>query len=294
MMTTARGFATKNGYQIDANRDLIALGFCDIASGLSRGFVVSGADSRTAVADSAGGKTQLTSVVVSATIAIVLLFLTSPLAYLPTTALAAILISSSIGLFDLGALRRYYRINKAEFRHLMVAMLGVMTVGVLQGVLLALGLSILRLLLLASKPHDAVLGLTPGKDYWVNLALEPDAKPIDGIVIYRFDSGLVFFNADHFASRVRQVIREAKQKPSWFILDAEAIPLLDSTAADVLESLRVELEKDGIQLCVARPKGWFLTMTQRTGVAETIGKDRFFGSIRAAVDAATKSMSARG
>ena len=101
MMTTARGFATKNGYQIDANRDLMALGVCDIASGLTRGFVVSGADSRTAVADASGGKTQMTSVIASIAIVLVLLFLTSPLAYLPSAALAAILISSAMSLFDL-------------------------------------------------------------------------------------------------------------------------------------------------------------------------------------------------
>jgi len=286
MMTTARGFATKNGYQIDANRDLIALGVCDLASGLTRGFVVSGADSRTAVADSAGGKTQLTSVVASATIAIVLLFLTAPLGYLPTTALAAILISSSVGLFDFTSLRRYYHISKIEFRHSIVAMLGVMTVGVLAGILVAVGLAILRLLLLASKPHDAVLGIAPGKDYFVNLESESTAKPIAGVLIYRFDSALVFFNADHFASRVRQVIREAKEKPSWFVLDAEAITLIDSSAADTLESLRVELHRDGIRLCIARSKGWFHTMIERTGVAEKIGTDCFFGSVQAAVDAA--------
>ena len=293
MMTTARGFATKNGYRIDPNRDLIALGVCDLASGLSRGFVVSGADSRTAVADSAGGKTQLTSVIASLSILLVLLFLTAPLAYLPTTALAAILISSSIGLFDLGSLRRYYRISRAEFRHAMVAMLGVMTVGVLAGVLLALALSILRLLMLASKPHDAVLGVAPDKEHFVNLAIDETGKPIPGVVIYRFDSALVFFNSEYFANRVRKVVHAAKEKPSWFILDAEAMPLIDSTAADILESLRVELKREGIEMSVARAKGWFRLMLDRTGVAETIGQDRFFEQISAAVNATTQSKSAR-
>lgn len=201
MMTTARGFATKNGYQIDPNRDLMALGVCDLASGLTRGFVVSGADSRTAVADSAGGKTQMTSVVTSIAIAAVLLFLTTPLAYLPSAALAAILISSSIGLFDLHSLRRYYRVSKPEFRHSVVAMLGVMTIGVLGGVLVAVGLAMLKLLMLASKPHDAVLGVKAETDDFVNLASEPLAKPIPGVVVYRFDSSLLFFNADYFGSR---------------------------------------------------------------------------------------------
>jgi high affinity sulfate transporter 1 len=283
MMTTARGFATKNGYHIDPNRDLMALGVCDLASGLTRGFVVSGADSRTAVADSAGGKTQMTSVVTSIVIAAVLLFFTAPLAYLPSAALAAILISSSIGLFDLHSLRRYYRISKPEFRHSIVAMLGVMTIGVLGGVIVAVGLAMLKLLMLASKPHDAVLGETQAGDRFVNLATDSAAKPISGVVIYRFDASLLFFNADYFASRVRQVIHDAGAKPSMFVLDAESISLLDTTGADVLESLRAELGHDGIQLRVARAKGLFRVMLERSGVADTIGRERLFPSIKAAI-----------
>jgi MFS superfamily sulfate permease-like transporter len=284
MMTTARGFATKNGYQIDPNRDLMALGACDLASGLTRGFVVSGADSRTAVADSAGGKTQMTSVVTSIAIAAVLLFLTAPLAYLPFAALAAILISSSIGLFDWHSLRRYYHVSKPEFRHSVVAMLGVMTIGVLGGVIVAVALSIIRLLLVGSKPHDAVLGAAPGAESFVNLATDPTAKPVSGVVIYRFDASLLFFNADYFASRVRQVIHDAGSKPLVFILDAESIPGLDTTGADVLEELRAELDRDGIQLHVARAKGPFRLMLERSGVADRIGRDRLFPSIKAAID----------
>ena len=285
MMTTARGFATRNGYQIDANRDLVALGMCDLASGLSRGFVVSGADSRTAVADSAGGKTQMTSVVASLAIVLVLLLLTAPLAYLPVTALAAILISSSIALFDLSSLRRYHQINKLEFRHALVAMFGVMTIGVLPGVLVAVGLAMLRLLMLTSKPHDAILGEARGHDGFVNIIDNPDAQTIPGLIIFRFDASLLFFNADHFASRVRQVVSGAKEKPSWFVLDAESIPLIDTTGADVLESLRAELLREGIVLSIARSKGWFRTMLERSGVAKAIGHDRMFASVRAAVDA---------
>jgi high affinity sulfate transporter 1 len=284
MMTTARGFATKNGYQIDPNRDLMALGVCDLASGLTRGFVVSGADSRTAVADSAGGKTQLTSIVTSITIAAVLLFLTAPLAYLPSAALAAILISSSIGLFDWSSLRRYYRVSKPEFRHSVIAMLGVMTIGVLGGVLVAVGLAILKLLMLGSKPHDAVLGAAPNAAGFVNLATEPAAKPISGVVIYRFDASLLFFNADYFASRVRQVIQDAGAKPSVFVLDAESMSLVDITGAEVLETLRAELDHEGIELRVARAKGLFRLMLERTGAADTIGRTRLFPSIKAAID----------
>ncbi len=136
----------------------VRLGCC------SAGFVVSGADSRTAVADSAGGKTQMASLLAALVMAAVLLFLTGPLAYVPTAALAAILISSALGLFDWASLRRYYRLSQPEFRQSIVAMLGVMTLGVLQGVLIAVGLAMLKLLRQASHPHDAVLGVVEGDD----------------------------------------------------------------------------------------------------------------------------------
>lgn len=285
MMTTARGFATKNGYQIDANRDLIALGACDLASGLSGGFVVSGADSRTAVADSAGGKTQVTGIVAAIAIAVVLLLLTAPLAYLPTAALAAILIASSISLFDLKALQRYFHLSKAEFRHALVAMIGVMTVGVLAGVIVAIGLALLRLIMLASKPHDAVLGMVPGTNGFVNVADHPNARHLPGVLIYRFDSGIVFFNADHFASRVRQVVREAEHRPTAFILNAESMPILDATGVDVLESIRRELEQQRITLSIAKPKGWFKTTLEKSGLADQVGRDKVFDSLQEAIEA---------
>lgn len=283
MMTTARGFATKNGYQIDPNRDLMALGACDLASGFSRGFVVSGADSRTAVADSAGGKTQMTSVVTSISIALVLLFLTAPLGYLPISALAAILISSSIGLFDLHSLRRYYHLSRPEFRHAVVAMLGVMTVGVLGGVLIAVGLAILRLLVLASKPRDAVLGVVPGTDNFVNLASEPLARAVPGVLVFRFESALVFFNTDYFDGRIRQAVSEAQEKPNVLVLDAESMPMLDTTGADALETLYSELLAEGIELRIARAKGRFRIMLEDSGVADKIGREKIFPSTRAAV-----------
>jgi high affinity sulfate transporter 1 len=281
MMTTARGFATKNGYQIDANRDLVALGACDIASGLSHGFVVSGADSRTAVADASGGKTQVTSLVAAATMAFALLFLTGPLAYLPSAALAAILITSAIGLFDVASLRRYYRTSRPEFRHLVVAMLGVMTVGILSGIVVAVGLALLRLLKLASKPHDAVLGKTPGKEGFYSPVEDGNVETTPGLIIYRFNASIVFFNSDYFLDRVRKVIAEAKERPRWFLFDAEAAPFLDITGAEVLESIRKELEQMGIVFCVARARDRFVVMVERTEFADRIGREHIFPTLGA-------------
>ncbi|MCM3903422.1 MAG: SulP family inorganic anion transporter, partial [Pyrinomonadaceae bacterium] len=284
MMTTARGFAAKNGYGIDVNQDMFALGVSDLASGLTRGFVVSGADSRTAVADSAGGKTQVASVVAAAAMAAVLLFLTKPLAYLPTAALAAILVSSALGLFDVASLRRYYRVSPVEFRHSIVAMLGVMTIGVLPGVLIAVGLALLNLLRLASRPHDAVLRAVTGEDGVPCAAKKEDGgKVIPGMIIYRFDSSLLFFNADYFKDRVRTVIEQEDPKPRAFLFDAEAVPLVDVTGADALEALCAELEKQGIALEVARAHGLFRLVLERTGVAGKIGEEHIFPTVHAGI-----------
>ena len=285
MMTTARGFAAKNGYAIDVNQDMIALGVSNLASGFSRGFVVSGADSRTAVADSAGGKTQLTALVAAATMAVVLLFLTRPIAYLPTAALAAILVSSALGLFDVASLQRYYRISRSEFWLSVIAMLGVMTVGVLPGVLIAVGLALLKLLRLASRPHDVVLGLVQEKDDVYSAVEEEGGRTIPGLIIYRFDSSLLFFNADHFKDRVRAIIRNANTKPKWFLFDVESVPVLDITGADALEELRAELAGLGVVLAIARAKGLFRVMLDRSGVTDKIGRQHIFPTVHAGAQA---------
>lgn len=283
MMTTARSFAAKNDYKIDANRDMIALGVADLASGLTHGFAVSGAASRTAVADSAGGKTQATALVAAATMAAVLLFLTAPLANLPTAALAAILISAAMGLFDFASMRAYYRVSRPEFRHSLVAMLGVMSVGVLPGILVAVILALLRLLRLASRPPDAVLGLIEERDGFYTVG--EGGSEIPGLIIYRFEASLLFFNADHFKDRVLALAKGAPTPPQWVLLSAESVPVLDVTGAAALEALRTELAGRGVVLAVARAKGLFRATLERTGVAERIGPAHFFPSIHGGVQA---------
>ena len=277
MMTTARGFAAKNGYRIDVNQDMFALGVSDLAAAFNRGFVVSGADSRTAVADSAGGKTQVASLVAAAVMATVLLFLTKPLSYVPAAALAAILISSALGLFDINSLREYYHLSKPEFRQAVVAMLGVMTLGVLQGVLIAVGLALLKLLRQASRPRDALLGVANVEGESHCVPEDEGGQPIPGLIIYRFEASLVFFNADYFSDRVRALIGTAP--PHHFLLDAGAMPFLDVSGAYTLISLRAELAEQGIVFGVARAGGLFLTMLERAGVAKKIGSQNIFHAV---------------
>jgi MFS superfamily sulfate permease-like transporter len=281
-MPTARGFAAKNGYRIDANQDFIALGVSNLASGLGQGFVVSGADSRTAVGDAAGGKTQVTSLVAAVAIAAVLMFLTAPLAYLPRAALAAIVISAVIGMFDLVPLAYYYRVSGAEFAFSIVATLGVITLGVLPGILIAVGLALLRLLSLAANPHDAVLGIVddPSGGYASD---EPHARRIPGLTIYCYNASIVFFNADHLKDRVHAVLVESPS--SWLLIDAGPSLVLDVTGAEALDTLRRELADRGIVLAIARSQGLFQLMLDRSGVTERIGAQHLFPTVREGVHA---------
>jgi MFS superfamily sulfate permease-like transporter len=283
MMTTARGFAAKNGYHIDVNRDMVALGVSDLASAVNRGFVVSGADSRTAVADSSGGKTQVASLFAALAMAIVLIFLTGPLAFLPRAALAAILISSAIGLFDIASMRDYYRISMAEFLQSLVAMVGVMTLGVLRGVLVAVGIAIFRLLQQASHPRDEVLGLVKGRAGDDYRSEAEGGELLPDIIVYRFESALVFFNADHFMGRVHSVIDNHPTTPKCFLLDAEAIPFIDVSGTYTLRALRRELEERGIVLIVARLTNNFHSILLRSGVLEEIGHNNVHHTIHSGV-----------
>lgn len=284
-MVTARSFAVKNHYDIDSNQEFIALGMADIGAGLLQGFAVSGADSRTAVNDYVGGKSQITGLVAAAVLMAVLLFFTEPLSLLPITALAAVLINAGVSLFDFPSLLSLRRISRQEFRLSLVTSLGVITAGVLPGVLIAVGLAIIQLLAKASRPNDAVLGRIPGVDGFHDVNGQPEAETLPELIIYRFDSSLVFFNADYFKNRIRTVVAEAKTKPRWFLLDAESMPWIDTTGAAILDEVRNELAEKNIVLTVAEAKKPLRLMLDRTGLKEKIGPEGFFPTVGAAVEA---------
>jgi high affinity sulfate transporter 1 len=288
-MVTARSFAVKNRYEIDANREFVALGVADIGAGLLQGFAVSGADSRTAVNDAVGGRTQMTSIVAAGVLLLVLFFFTTPLAFLPISALAAVLINSALGLFDFQNLARLRRISRQEFWLAMVTLLGVVTVGVLPAVIVAIGLAFLQLLIHASRPPDAILGRVPGLDGFHSISGRPTAETIPGVVIYRFGAALVFFNADHFKSRVRAAVDGAAVPPRWLVLDAGTMPIVDSTGAAILQEMRDELGRRGIELVLAEAKTPVRAMLEKTGLAEDMGPERMFPTIEGAVLAITRA-----
>jgi high affinity sulfate transporter 1 len=283
-IATAKSFAARNGYEVDANRELIALGAANLASGVSQGFAVSGADSRTAISDVAGGKTRMTAVYAAGLMALVLVFLTKPLSMVPKSSLAAVLIVAGLSLFDFNSTGHLYRVSRREFWIANAATLGVITIGVGAGIIIAVVLSLVILLSEVSRPHDAVLGLVPGSDDYGDIAVHPGAKSVPGVLIYRFDAAILFFNAAYFKERVRAAVSATQAKPHTFLFDAEAVTMIDATAAFAIEEIRAELESNDVTIVIARA---------RTALREQFGRyalfvgspECFFSSIRAAVDA---------
>ena len=284
-MLTARSFATRNGYAINADQEMRAIGFANMVSGFFGGFAVTGADSRTAVNDASGGKTQLVSVVAALATAGVVLFLAQPLGYLPIAALAAVLIYSAWGLLDLAAYRTLWGMDRFEFTLSLMTTLGVLVIGVLPGVVIAILLALLNVLRKIYRPTDTLLGTVPGMTSYNDLGLSPDSQPVPGMIIYRFEAPLLFFNADYFKSRVLELVDRAQPRPRWFVLSAEAITQMDSTGAMALDETNAELKARGVQLVIARPKLYMRKYGQPLGLDKKIGIENVFFSIRSAVAA---------
>lgn len=283
-MVTARSFATRNRYELDPDGELIALGACQIAAGVSQGFAVSGADSRTAVNDAMGGKSQVVGLVAAATMTAVLFFLTEPLRYLPVAALGAVLIVAAVGLFDAPELVRMWRVRRSEALLAVLTMFGVIWLDVLDGVLIAVGCALLLLIKRASRPPEAVLGRVPGMGGWHDVTDYPDARTEPGLVVYRFGASIVFFNAGYFKKRVIE-LAETHRDARWILLEGGPINHVDVTGADALEALIGELEGRGIRLGLANARRGVREMLQRAGVLERIGVDAVFPALDAAADA---------
>ena len=283
-MVTARSFAARNRYDIDVDQEFIALGTCQIASGLSQGFAVTGADSRTAVNDAMGGKTQMVGLIAAATMAAVLFFLTEPLRYLPMAALGAVLIVAAIGLFDIAALRKMWRVNRAECVLSLFTTVGVIWLDLLHGILLAVGSALLLLITRISRPPDALLGHVPGMRGWHDVADHQEAITYPGLIVYRFVSEIVFFNAGYFKKRVVELV-SSHPDVEWFILDGSTINTVDITGAEMLESLAEELAARGVRFGLANVRREVRNRLERAGTMERIGTDSIFTTLNTASDA---------
>jgi len=265
-MSTCRGFAAKNGYDIDANREFVALGAADVASALSQGFAISGADSRTAVNDSSGGKTRLVSIIGALAILLVLFLFTRPMAYIPTAALGAILIGSSLGLMNFREIRDLHRYSVAEFRIALATLIGVVVIGVMPGIVLAVMLALIRFLSRIARPTDQELGQIPGYDGFYELAHYPEARAIPGLLLYRFESPLTFFNADFFRQRVLHLVAVARDPVKWVVIDTVSITDIDVTGMFAMRRLYEELAGRNVKLALAGRTAEFKQWLQVRGL----------------------------
>jgi high affinity sulfate transporter 1 len=253
-MLTAKSFARRNHYEVDANQELIAFGASNLASGLAQGFPVTGADSRTAVNNAVGGKSQMVSIVAAVAMLFVLLFLKAPLALVPTAALAGVVFVSALTLFDVTGLRDLARMSWREGLLSLGTTVGVLVLGVLPGVMLAVALSLAWLLMVASRPNDTVLGRVRGLRGFHSVADYPEATTVPGLLLYRFEANLVFFNVDYFGDRLRAAIAASRTPTEWVVVDASPVNWIDATALQRLDELRSELAGREIMLGVARAK----------------------------------------
>ena len=282
---TARSFATRNGYRIDANQELLALGAVNLGNGLLQGFPVSSSGSRTAIADSLGNRSQLYSLVAFVSVVLVLLFLRPLLVLFPKAALGAIVIYAALRLIDIPEFLRMRAFKRSEFHLALITLLGVLVTDILIGVALAVGLSVIDLFARLVRPNDAVLGEVPGLAGLHDVADWEGASTIPGLLIFRYDAPLCFANAEHFRRRVAESIEAEPMPVEWFVLSAEAIVEIDITAADMLAELHQELTDRGIVFSLARVKQDLFGTLRRTGFPDQIGSQWFFPTLAEAIAA---------
>ena len=284
LIATVRTFAQKHGYEVDANRELTAIGGANLVGGLTGAFPVSSSNSRSAVNDSAGARSQAAVVVAAAVVGLFLLFAMPLIEPLPTAALGVIIVVAAAGLINIRSIWRLRHVRSAEVALALVAFGGVLVFGVVGGVVVAIALSVGVFLYRAARPHDAVLGRIEDIDGYHDVTRWEGAETVPGLLVYRFDAAPFFVNAAYLRERVLELV-DASEDVRWLVLNAEAWTYLDATAIDVLARLQVELEERGVALCFARLKGRQREIFEETGLTAQIGPDRLFPTVRAAVAA---------
>jgi high affinity sulfate transporter 1 len=250
-MLTARSFASKNRYEIDADREFAALGMANIAAAVSRGFAISGADSRTAMNDASGGRTQVAGLVAAAVVAAVLMFLTGPLQYVPVPALGAVLVMAAFSLVDLKALKMFYHIDRHEFALSLLATIGVVAVGAIKAILVAVVLAIVRFVRLVSRPKVEILGAVHGFPGFHSIGRHDNANTIPGLLLLRFNAPIVFFNAPYFKREVLAATEAAGADLKWFVIDMIPITMIDSTGLYAAEEVVSTLAARGVVFVTA-------------------------------------------
>ena len=284
-ISTSVGFAARRGYEVDSNQELLGIGSANLLASLFQGFPVSTSGSRTAVAEQSGAKTQLTGVVAAAAVLVMLVFVPGLMRNLPQSALAAIVITAAISLFDLAQLRRLFAMRRPEFALALICAGGVALFGVLGGIVFAVVLSIFQFFERAWRPYSAVLGLPEGVPGYHDITRYPDAALIPGLLIIRWDAPLFFANTNIFREMVQRRIAEAPDRPDWVLIAAEPITDVDTTAAEMLADLDEDLNAHHIHLVFAELKDPVKDRMILYGLLETIERRHFYPTTDVAVEA---------
>ena len=291
-IATSTSFAARRGDEVDPNQEMIGVGSANIAAGLFQGFAISASASRTAVAEQSGSKSQVTGLVGAAVVVVLLLFLPSLLADLPQSALAAVVIAAALSLVNLPILRKYLHVRKTSLLLSLVATVGVVLFGVLEGILFAVVLSILLFFRRSWWPHGEVLGHVAHLDGWHSVEVYPEAEQVPDVVVFRWEAPLFFANSGIFRQQVRRLVR--RHKPRWIVLQCEAITDIDVTAADMLERLDRELNAQGVSIAFVELLSRLQDLVLRYGLLETLDREHFYPSVKSALEAVAAEDPATG
>lgn len=283
-ISTSAGFAARRGYEVDGDQEMVGIGSANLLAALFQGFPVSTSGSRTAVAEQSGAKTQLTGIVAAGFVLAMLLFVPCLVQNMPQSALAAIIIAASLSLFDLDALRHLWTVRRSEFVLAIASILGVALVGVLEGIVIAVLISIFQFFERAWRPNAAVLGRVEGLSGYHDVTRYPDAVQIPGLLMIRWEAPFIFANANLFRKKLRKLIARTDPPPLWVAIAAEPITDIDTTAGDILVDLDLELNAAGIHLIFAELRDSVKEKIERYGLLDTIDRRHFFPTIDGVVD----------
>jgi len=279
----SRTYAARLGDKVDPNQEMVGLGAANLATGFFQGFPISSSSSRTPVAEAAGARTQLTSVVGALAIAFLLMVAPNLLQYLPNAALAAVVIAASIGLIEIGDLKRIYRIQRWEFWLTVLCFVGVAVLGAIPGIGLAIAVAIAEFLWDGWRPHSAVLGRAHGVKGYHDIRRYPDARRIPGLVLFRWDAPLFFANAELFRERALDAVAKSPTPVRWLVVAAEPVTSVDVTACDTVAEMDEALHARGIELCFAELKDPVKDKLKRFGLYAQLGEAYFFPTVGSAV-----------
>jgi MFS superfamily sulfate permease-like transporter len=279
-----RMFTAKHGGRFDANQEFLGISVANLAAGFGRGFPVSGGTSQSVVNEGAGARTPLSSAFATGIILIVVLFFTHLLRALPQPVLAAVVLVAVAGLFKVSALKELWRSDRKELIVAGAAILGMLCSGMLRGVMIGAFISLIQLLRQASRPHVAFLGRIPGSRRFSDRARHPDNELIPGVLIFRPESGLIYFNVDHVRETIAERVRAGRPAPKLVIIDLSAAPHVDLQSAHTLAGLADELKAEGIQVQVVEARSSVRDRLRAEGLEERLGGINRFTAVADVVD----------